>query len=104
MAVLSRDDFFNRVQASVGTDASDETMSFIEDMTDTYNDLENRATGDGEDWRKKYEELDASWRERYKRRFFTGKSELVVDNTEDMREDRRAEEITVDDLFKETLA
>lgn len=100
MAVLSRDEFFNKVQASVGTDTSDATMQFIEDMTDTYNDLETRATGDGENWKTKYEELDKSWREKYKRRFFTGKSELILDNDEKIEEEKKAEEITVDELFE----
>ena len=61
MSVLNRDDFFNRIQNIAGTDTSDETLGFIEDMTDTYNDLEARVNGDGVDWEQRYHDLDESW-------------------------------------------
>lgn len=99
MAVLSRDEYFNRIQDIVGTDTSDATLSFIEDMTDTYTDLENRANGDGEDWKQKYEELDASWRERYKHSFFNGGVERKV-TTIIEEEEVTPETIKPDDLFE----
>lgn len=99
MAILSRDEYFNRLNDYVGADSRDETISFVEDMTDTYNDLERRNTD--ENWEQRYQELDNAWRERYKRRFFSGdtasiQSEVVADNEID-----DAEEITIDDLFIE---
>ena len=73
MAVLSKEDFMSRIQAIAGEDTSDETLSLIEDMTDTYNDLESKTGSpeDGEDWKSKYEELDATWRKKYSERFFS---------------------------------
>lgn len=103
MAILNRDDFFNRVNAMIGTDTSDDSMAFIEDMTDTYNDMESRANGDGIDWKARYDELDKSWRDKYKRRFFStgGYSNYGgAREEEENSESDRAEKITINDLFK----
>lgn len=103
MAVLARDDFFSRLQERVGTATSDEDISFIEDMTDTFNDLENRANGDGVDWEQRYHELDESWKQKYKHRFFSGGGVSNIPNTQNNEEDdaqARASSITFNDLFK----
>lgn len=99
MAVLNREEFFSRLQTAVGTDVSDDSLSLIEDMTDTYNDLEARANGDGTNWEQKYHELDESWKQKYRHRFFSsnGKSNTLEPEPEN---DKHSETITVDDLFK----
>lgn len=104
MAILSKDEFFTRLHDRLGEDTSDEGISFLEDMTDTYNDMERKATGDGVDWEKKYKELDESWKKRYRHRFFTGGDRGIPDDvTEvDETEEYNPEEITVEDLFEET--
>lgn len=105
MAVLSRDDFFNAIQSRVKDDTSEESITFVENMTDTYNSLVNAANGDGENWKKKYEENDKMWKERYKHRFFTGKPDYVPENSSDSDADKeaqqleRAENISIDNLF-----
>lgn len=103
MAVLNRDEFFSRMQERIGTDTSDEAISFLEDMTDTYNDMENRANGDGEDWKRKYEENDAAWKAKYRHRFFSGDSRVVGSEVESVEDDGayHADEVTVEDLFEE---
>ena len=68
MAVLEREKFFEAVQGRIGEDTSDEAITFIEDMTDTYNDLEAKAAGDGVDWKQRYEELDEKWKKKYSQR------------------------------------
>lgn len=102
MAVLKREDFFSRLDERLKGDTTDEGISFLEDMTDTYNDLERRANGDGVDWETKYKELDESWKKRYRHRFFSGSGtdSIVVDGEID-KEEYEPEEIKVDDLFKE---
>ena len=96
MAVLSRDDFMTRINERVGDDNSDDALSFIEDMTDTFDDLS--SSNNTEDWEKKYNELDKMWREKYKARFMS--SENVIDEQEeDIKGD--GTETTFDDLFKE---
>ena len=98
MAVLTRDEFFDRVQKIAGTDTSDDTLTFIEDMTDTYNNLEDKANVDGADWEKRYRELDESWKEKYKRRFFTGDSARVTEDVKIEEEDKS--DVDYDDLFE----
>lgn len=101
--VLNKEDFMKRLQERIGEDTSDEAMSFIEDMTDTFNDMETRSSGNNdEQWQKKYNELDKSWREKYKARFFNSETtpeDALGGHKEDVKED--AEEKTFADLFEE---
>lgn len=99
MSVLSRDDFFNNLKAHLGEDTSDENLQFLEDVTDTFNDLENRAKGDGKDWKAEATRIDAEWRERYRARFFSGKTE--EDDNLDDNEDDKSKKLTFENLFKE---
>lgn len=71
MAVRSKDELLNLIKERVGDDASDEAINFIEDVSDTLNDYEDRISGQ-EDYKRMYEENDAEWREKYKERFFSG--------------------------------
>lgn len=100
MAILSKDEFFSRIHNRMGDDVSDESISFLEDMTDTYNSLEQRANGDGTDWERKYHELDESWKKRYRHRFFTGESNIPSSSNEKDDDEYNPESITIDSLFK----
>lgn len=102
MPVLNRDDFFNSVQTRIGTDTSEEALKFLEDMTDTFNDMENRIKSGGEDWEQKYHELDNSWRERYRHRFYdTGNTNVPSSfgGNNDPEDDYSPDDVTIDDLF-----
>lgn len=101
MAVLSRDDFFKKIHDRMPDATSDDDISFLEDMTDTYNDLENRAKADSEDWKRKYEENDKAWRAKYKHRFFNGgdRSIPVSGGGSKEEEEYSADDVTVEDLF-----
>ena len=93
--VLNKEDFMKRLQERIGEDTSDEAMSFIEDMTDTFNDMETRSSGNNdEQWQKKYDELDKTWREKYKARFFNSETTPA-----DVKDDGK--EKTYADLFEE---
>lgn len=102
MAILTREKFFELIKAKVGEDTSDETIQFLEDVTDTYNSLESNKSGT-EDWKKKYEDNDAMWREKYRSRFFDGgtnEPEIPVpEEPKKIPEQEKAETITVNDLF-----
>ena len=104
MAELSRDEFFNALHERMGTDTSEEGIAFVENMTDTYNALEKRANQEI-DWEQKYHDLDESWRERYRHRFFTASADMnnsggVKSNTSDPEENEYdPEDISVSDLF-----
>lgn len=99
MAVLKRDEYFNRLQDYVGDDTSDKALTLVEDFTDTYNSFDERKS-DEVDWEKKYHENDKAWRERYTRRFFTGNS--VVPGLDEVEPEEKvtAENISVDDIFE----
>ena len=90
MSVLSRDEAIEKLSNFIGDNDSDEAIELLEDISDT-------LTGDGEDWKTRYEENDKEWRRKYKERFL-GKSN--EDEEETIEEDD--EEVTdYDDLFKE---
>lgn len=103
MAVLSKEEFMNRLQERIGEDTSDEAMTFIEDMTDTFNDMETRSNDNNDsEWKQKYDELDKSWRKKYKDRFFnseTTPADVKEEQEEDVIDD--TEEKTYADLFEE---
>lgn len=105
MAILNQEDFFNRLHERIGTDTSDESIAFMEDMTDTYNDLVNRANNNDVDWEKKYHELDESWKAKYKHRFFSGSNGGNPDypagnNGSDEEDNYDPDSVTFNKLFK----
>ena len=71
MAVKNKEEILASIQNRLGEQTDDESIAFLEDITDTLNDLETRAQGDGTDWKTKYEENDADWRKRYTERFYS---------------------------------
>ena len=75
MGVKNKDEILEAIKTRVGDNTDDETISFLEDVSDTLTDLETRASSDGEDWKSKYEENDKLWRERYTNRFFSKEPE-----------------------------
>lgn len=85
MAVKTREEILAEVKARLGEQTDDETIAFLEDVTDTLSELETKAKGDGTDWKTKYEENDAEWRKKYTERFYS--SDLDTDpeppNTDD---------------------
>ena len=96
MAVRTREEILESIRTRVGEATDDDTISFIEDVTDTLTDLETKANGDGTDWEKIYRENDESWRKKYTERFFSKEPEP------DPEPDPKPEPIkTFADLFKE---
>lgn len=101
MAVLNKDEFFNTLHNHIGSDTSEESLTFLENMTDTYNDLAGRASGDGIDWHERYNELDKTWRDKYRHRFFTSDGGNYNPPNNDVDEDEyNPSSITYDSLFK----
>lgn len=95
MSVKSKDEILVSIRDRFADDNSDEVLSFLEDVTDTFNDLESKVK-DNTDWKAKAEQIDSEWREKYKARFFSG--------TEDDNEPEIVDEIKTynyEDLFRE---
>ena len=86
MAVVERGVLIQRITSVLSDPESDESLSLIEDVTDTL------EAGSSDDWKTKYEENDAAWRKRYKERFLK-----KPDKEPEIEEEEKK---TYDDLFK----
>lgn len=96
--IRTRDEILAEINERFSGDETDEVISFIEDVTDTLDDLTAKAA-DSTNWEEKYNQLDADWRKRYKERFFTGEDQ--PEDKEEFEEDEKEEKTTYEDLFKE---
>lgn len=97
MAVKTREEILESFKTRLGENPDVESISFLEDVTDTLDDFEKRANGDGTDWKSKYEENDANWRKKYTERFFSDEPEPEPEPKPDPDNTPR----TFSDLFKE---
>jgi hypothetical protein len=96
MAVKSKAEILELIKARVGDDTSDEALAIIEDVTDTLDDYEARIADSG-DWKARYEQNDAEWRQKYKDRFFQPAAEAEPEPEPEEVE----EKTTFEDLFEE---
>lgn len=99
MAVVSKESLLERIRDMTGVEnaESDESISLLEDLSDTFEDLSSQVLQAG-DYKKKYEENDAEWRKRYHDRFFSVAEETTI--KEDDKDDD-VEKKTFESLFKE---
>ena len=88
MAKVTFDELRQQINAVVGERQDDEALHLLENVADTLNP--------DEDWRSRYETVDAEWRKRYRDRF-NGKAE---EKEEPEEKEEVEEEITFDDLFE----
>ena len=93
MAKLSKDELIEKVKKYVGDRTDDETIEIIEDISDSIDSSE------AEDWKKKYEENDKMWRDKYISRFVEKKEDEPDTPTEHDEEEK--EYNSFDDLFEE---
>ena len=96
MAVLTREQFMEKLNALTDGKTDDDTLTMIQDFSDTFKSLEEKE--DVEAVREEYEEklktLDATWRNKYRDAFFNG--------TEEKKDEEEEEEPhKYEDLFKE---
>lgn len=96
MAVRTRQELLDSVKEIIGDSADDSVLNVLEDLTDTIDDYERRV--DGEDWKTKYEQNDAEWRNRYKERFFSSEADTRVE-VPDMEEEEEEQATSYEDLF-----
>ena len=92
MAKLSKDELIEKVRKYVGDRQDDETIEIIEDISDSIDSSE------ADEWKKKYEENDKLWRDKYISRFVE-KKEDEQDNSTKHEEEK--EYISFEDLFEE---
>lgn len=99
MAVRTQQEILESLKARIGDSTDDDTLAFIEDVTDTLSDYETRVS-DSTNWKEKYETNDAEWRQRYRDRFF-GNPESEVVEPGSVVETETEKPMTFEDLFKE---
>ena len=99
MAVKTREEILESFKTRLGENPDNESISFLEDVTDTLDDFEKRANGDGTDWKSKYEENDENWRKKYTERFFSDEPNPEPKPEQKLEPDNTPS--TFSDLFKE---
>ena len=96
MAIKSRDEILNQIKSKFADQTDDDTIYFLEDVSDTLDDLESKAS-DTTNWEKKYNDNDAEWRRKYTERFYSPRKK---DEQEDDVTDVPDKPKTFADLFK----
>lgn len=99
MAVKSKEEILEYLKGKMGDEPDDESISFLEDVSDTMDDYASKVS-DTEDWKSKYEANDKEWRKKYTERFFSGEPEKVPDPDPEDPDDKH-EPMSFDDLFTE---
>lgn len=84
MAIRTREELMEQLQSIVGEDTSDETLSFIQDVSDTLG-ADNSAQRITE-LETQLEEQDKEWRKKYRDAFFTGKPDTSYEEEDPDRE------------------
>lgn len=93
MAKLSKDELIEKIKKYVGDRSDDETIEIIEDISDSID------SSDADEWKKKYEENDKMWRDKYISRFVEKKEDELDPPTEHDEEEK--EYNSFEDLFEE---
>ena len=97
MSIRSNEEIMNSLRAIVGENSDDNTLAFIEDVSDTLNHYSD-SLKDTTDWKTKYENNDKEWREKYRNRFFS-KQETEKD-TEPEPDTEKTKPMKYEDLFE----
>lgn len=97
MAVRTKEELMTALREVIGEDTSDEALTLVEDVSDT---LDNTAAGISEDEvNRRVAEVEATWRKKYRDRFFSNNEDGEARDEEE--EDEREEKTTYESLFKE---
>ena len=94
MAIKSNEDLMNGIRSILGDRTDEAALGLLEDMDDT---LKDYATNANIDWKNKYEENDAAWKQKYRDRFFG----TVGDDDDKLKDEPEEKQLTYDSLFKE---
>lgn len=95
--IKTKEELIEAVKLKFAGDDSDETISLLEDINDTFDDLASRTEG-ADEWREKYEENDKEWRRRYIERF---SGEVKDDPIPDEADEPEEIKTTYEELFEE---
>lgn len=76
--VRTPEEILNSVLDLFEDNTSDECLSLLGDIKDTF---DSNANNDSEDWKTKYEENDKHWREKFRDTFINGKQDTEAEET-----------------------
>lgn len=113
MAKLSQKDFMDKLKVYIGDKDDDDTLQFLADVKDTITEDKNDYKKMYENAVKEKETLDKDWRAKFKEAFYSSEPISNNNNNNDnthndpnfdnrTEEQKQAEEISIDDLFKPT--
>lgn len=96
MAILTRAELMSKLKERFGEATDEESLAFIEDVTDTYDSMANKEYAEKlAEMTGKYNELERKYRER----FF--QQEEVVEDNEPANPEPDPEPLRYEDLFTE---
>lgn len=102
MAVKSKEEILEYLKGKMGDEPDDDSIAFLEDVTDTLTDYESKVS-DTEDWKTKFEENDKEWRKRYTERFFSGEPEENTPEADPADPGEEHKPMNFEDLFTEEV-
>lgn len=97
--VKTKEEMLAEIKSYIGDRTDDETVSLVENVTDTLSDMEKNGNAEA-----RVKEVEDMWRAKYMERFFAGdkeKKNIEVEEDEETEEKDKSEEITIDDLYIE---
>lgn len=104
MAVLTREQFMEKLNTITDGKTDDDTLTMIQDFSDTFKSLEEKEDVEAVrgDYEEKLKTLDETWRTKYRNAFFNG-TEEKKDEIEEVeeKEEEKEEPHTYEELFKE---
>lgn len=101
MAVLTREQFMEKLNTLTDGKTDDDTLTMIQDFSDTFKSLEEKEDVEAirGDYEAKLKSLDENWRNKYRDAFFNGTEEKK--DKEEEEEEEPEEPHTYEELFKE---
>lgn len=95
--VKTKDEIMEEIRAYIGDRSDDQTISLVENISDTIDDY--AAHGD---YDTKLMAVEEEWRRKYMERFFEGDKEEKISEVKEEKEDNdKSEEIKIEDLYTE---
>lgn len=97
--IKTKEEMLAEIKSYIGDRTDDETVSLVENVTDTLSDMEKNGNAEA-----RVKEVEDMWRSKYMERFFDGdkeKKNIEVEEYEETEEKDKSEEITIDDLYTE---
>lgn len=94
--VKTKDEMLAEIKAYIGDRTDDETVSLVENVTDTLSNMEKNGNAEA-----RVKEVEDMWRAKYMERFFDGDKEEKIAEVKEETEDDKSEEIKIEDLYTE---